>query len=152
MLNYAKNMNNHLKKSVMFCKYLQQKHQQQQQKATLMCFKNKKIDHGKFVIVTAQLQLQFNLSWCDLILTLHINSPPPQLLSLGTQNWSSNGWNKKKWFRGFTLNKTKPNQTNRTTMLIQNYIVVTAQLQDIDREDKNPNVRRGNKSSGECWY
>ena len=31
---------------------------------------------GYPVIVTSQLQLQFNLSWCDLNLTLHNNAPP----------------------------------------------------------------------------
>ena len=33
---------------------------------------------NEWVIVTTQLQLQFNLSWCDLNLTLHNNFTPAQ--------------------------------------------------------------------------
>ena len=46
-----------------------------------------------YVVVTAQLQLQFNLSWCDLNLTLHNNSTPAQQPSTTqTLNMSLNCW------------------------------------------------------------
>ena len=61
-----------------------------------------------YVVVTAQLQLQFNLSWCDLNLTVHNNSAPAQPPFTQTQNCSFHGWNKVKWLRVFTLNQTKP--------------------------------------------
>merc|ERR1711942_643364 len=72
-----------------------------------------------YVVVTAQLQLQFNLSWCDLNLTLHNNSAPAQPPFTKTQNMSVNGRSKVIRFKGFSpqpnqtkQNKIKPNQPN----------------------------------------
>ena len=65
-----------------------------------------------YVVVTAQLQLQFNLSWCDLNLTLHNNSAPAQPPFTQTQNMSVNGWSKVIRFKGFS---PQPNQTKPST-------------------------------------
>merc|ERR1711942_234250 len=48
-----------------------------------------------YVIVSAQLQLQFNLSWCDLNLTLHNNSTPAQPpFNIQTLNMCVFSWSK----------------------------------------------------------
>ena len=60
--------------------------------------------HILFLFGTAQLQIQFNLSWCDLILTLHNNSAPAQPPSTTqTLNMYVNGWSKVIWFEKIFL-------------------------------------------------